>query len=241
MNKKYIWLYLIIIPMIGMSLLGGAYYYVWSHNKPVVTVDKYGYTHTKYEPGSTTQLTDALFSDDEMAEVKPAYVIDVPSDVEGTFFSAIEGTSSAYEFLTYALPYVEGGKEYTIFKFADGTGLYITKSNQSSAIYGEVGEINNEPCITQDIGYITITGMNMNYRDIPDYASKESRSLAELIPVEFQTDGLYVRVNDEYAYICIATDGKAKEAADLVYEAVKNELDGLPLVILVNDSYKYEY
>ena len=226
---NYITRYLMVFGILAIIVIGWAVIYKHNVTKPVI--DEYGYSHIK------DQTTSTETSVSEVRKYETTYIVNVPQNMEDAFFKSINDGTSGYEFLSYALPYVNGGQEYTIFRFSDNTGLYIVKSNQTSAIYGEV-EGND---IVQDIGYLNIAGMNLTYSPIPDYASRESRTLATYVPEEFHTDGLYVRVSETEAYICIATDEGAKKSADRVYEAVKDNLNGLPLIILVNDSYKYEY
>ena len=226
--KQYLSIYIIIMGvLIAGSIIAALSYKAY---KEKARVDDYGYIHTS----STYTNIDYVSN---MENNSSDYVINVPKNMEEAFLKSIDTGSSGYEFLSYALPYVMGGKEYTIFKFSDDTGLYMVRSNTASAIYGEV----EGDEITQDIGYITISGMNMLYEPIPDYASKESRALAKLIPDEFRTDGLYVRVSETEAFICVKTDKSAENAANKVYAAVKDGLGDLPLIVLVNDSFKFEY
>ena len=197
-------------------------------NKNKSYVDKNGYLHTK----------DAGDIIAPVEKPKDAVIV-VPMDKEEAFFNAITGNGSGYEFLSYALSYINGGNEYTIFKFSDDTGLYVTKDAQTTAIYGEIEDQN----IVQDIGYISIDGMNLYYRSAPDYVSKESRNVAKLIPQEYQTDGLYVRISDEEAYICIAEfeENSKEAAADKTYDAIKSVIGDKPCTIIVNESFKYTY
>lgn len=227
--KRYVIIYAIVFVVMAASIVGVALY----HQNEIKEgyVDENGYRHTHVDPNDIAEASTFITPNETN------YVVSVPEDIEESFFKSINEGTSGYEFLSYALPFANGTKEYVILKFSDNTGVYITSTNQSSAIYGEV----DGQDITYDIGYINISGMNMIYEAAPDYASKESRILAKLIPDEYQTDGLYVRVSKDSVYICITANKTPSLAADEIYNMVKDSIEDVPLIVLVNDSYKYEY
>lgn len=226
--KRYIIRYLIIFTLLAGGLITVCAIHEYKQKNGYV--DKNGYTHTRAGVTNEINLTST-------PAVKDGVVL-VPTNIEEAFHKTIDDGVSGYEFLSYILPFVTKTQATVLFEFSDETGVYITSANPSSAIYGEIE--NNQ--IAYDIGYINISGMNMTYEGAPDYASKDSRELAKLIPEEYQTDGLYVRVSDSDAYICVTTtDGVPADVADEIYNIVKGNIHDLPLIVLINDAYKYEY
>ena len=222
--KKAIIIYFVVFILIIAGLVGGLYAYVKTDHP-----DKYGYVHNP--------------KDDKDKELREEYLNPV---VLVNYENIEDVTGRAYSFITEALPVIKNanvadGRQYVTFKLLDGTGIYFAK-NYKNTLTGIHGEIDSEGIVTEDKGYVVMNGMNLNYELAPAAVSKESKDLAEYIPEEFQTDGLYVTVLDDMVGITISSEftNKAKADADYVYESIRPHTDK-KVVIVVNEVFSFKY
>ena len=113
----------------------------------------------------------------------------------------------------------------------------------SAAPNGIYGKIDSAGIVTQDYGYVTINGMNIVYENAPDSVSEDSKRIAQAVPEDYQNDGLYIQVTDDVVYLAIKSEFNinTKDHADIVYESIKSECKGMPVVVLVNDHFRYTY
>lgn len=124
-------------------------------------------------------------------------------DFDGHAF--IESVSSA---LSESL---SEGKIYTTFVFDDGTGVYFPFSDiTKSAKYGIVNE---EGLITETYGYITVSGTQVTYEEVPEAVSKESISLYDYVENEYLSDDFGILKSGDALYVSLASESRSEEDA----------------------------
>lgn len=224
--RKYIFIYLGIFLALAALIVGGAFVYTHTEH-----TDEYGYVHNAKDNGSEKTMN-----------IRNTSVVD-------TSYENIDAVLSAsYNFITYATPLINDDSAscddpYITFRLQDGTGIYFSRMYSSTTPNGIYGEIDAAGIVTQDYGYVTINGMNIVYTEAPDSVSRDSKRIAEAVPEEYQNDGLYIQVTDGVVYLTISSEFNVntRSHADVVYETIKSECNGMPVVILVNDHFRYAY
>lgn len=128
----------------------------------------------------------------------------------------------------------------TTFVFEDGTGIMYPGSDVTeTAFYGKVDDEGN---VTSTIGYISIKGQSVDYREVESFLSEDSSELFTCIPKEYQTDSAYANLFEGTAYITVATapDKSSQDVANEIYQNIKDaEISAEQVHILVNaDAYE---